>query len=501
VHLLFIIKEIDNEPHGIMHISALLKREGYQTSLAVAVEENPVEAALRLKPDVVGYTVYTGTQNYYLDLNRQIRAQLPGVFSIFGGPHPTFFPEMIEHAGVDGICVGEGEYATLGLLNALQAGAEIADIPNWHFKLARQGGGVGMSPTFSLSTPSTDRSKVEIIRNRVRPLLTSQQLDELPFPDRDLLYNVHPASRRNKIRPFITGRGCPYSCTYCFNKAYRDLYRGLGKAMRRRSVGNVIREIKAVRKRYPLEFITFMDDTFVLNRQWLQEFAVRYKTEVGLPFWCQVRADLVTDEMMALFKDTGCVSVSFGLEAGNDRLRNAILKRDMSREQILEASRTFRCHGIAFMTNNMLGLPTGSLETDFQTLELNVQCRPSYANVFLFQPYPKTELGEWAFREGWMAGSFDDLSGSVSDDTILRFGSESEKRQIENLQKLFALAVEFPFLVPLVKRLIKLPSNRLFWLVYKIWKGYAIKWRMFPFRLTPREYVSAAWQYMRIRSQ
>jgi anaerobic magnesium-protoporphyrin IX monomethyl ester cyclase len=478
VHLLFIIKEIDNEPHGIMHISALLKQEGHQTSLAVATEEDPVEAALWLKPDVVGYTVYTGTQNYYLDLNRQIKTHLPGVFSIFGGPHPTFFPEIIEHEGVDGICVGEGEYATLDLLNALQAGADIAPIPNWHFKL-----------------------NGEIVRNPVRPLLTSEQLDELPFPDRDLLYDVHLASRRNKIRPFITGRGCPYSCTYCFNKAYRDLYRGLGKAMRRRSVEDVIREIKAVRKRYPLEFITFMDDTFILNRQWLQEFAIRYKAEVGLPFWCQVRANLVTDEMMALFKDAGCVSVSFGLEAGNDRLRNAILKRDMSREQILEASRIFRRHGIAFMTNNMLGLPTGSLETDFETLELNVQCRPSYANVFLFQPYPKTELGEVAFREGWMVGSFDDLSGSVSDDTIIRFGSESEKRQIENLQKLFALAVEFPFLVPLVKLLIKLPRNRLFWLVYKIWKGYAIKRRMFPFRLTPREYVSAAWQYMRIRSQ
>jgi len=478
VHLLFIIKEIDNEPHGIMHISALLKQEGHQTSLAVATEEDPVEAALRLKPDVVGYTVYTGTQNYYLDLNRQIKAQLPGAFSLFGGPHPTFFPEMIEHEGVDGICVGEGEYATLDLLNALQADAEINGIPNWHFKF-----------------------NGEIVRNPVRPLLTSEQLDELPFPDRDLLYNVHPASRRNKIRPFITGRGCPYSCTYCFNKAYRDLYRGLGKTMRRRSVGDVIREIKAVRRRYSLEFITFMDDTFILNRGWLQDFAVRYKAEVGLPFWCQVRADLVTDEMMALFKDAGCVSVSFGLEAGNDRLRNAILKRNMSRQQILEASRIFRQHGIAFMTNNMLGLPTGSLETDFETLELNVQCRPSYANVFLFQPYPKTELGELACQGGWMIGSFDDLSGSVSDDTIIRFGSESEKRQIENLQKLFALAVEFPSLVPLVKLLIKLPRNRLFWFVYKIWKGYAIKRRMFPFRLTPREYVSAAWQYMRIRSQ
>ncbi|MFB0545787.1 MAG: radical SAM protein [Anaerolineae bacterium] len=478
VHLLFVIKEIDNEPHGIMLISALLKQEGHRVSLVVNTVEDPVEAALRLRPDVVGYTVYTGTQNYYLDLNRRVKAQLPHVFSIFGGPHPTFFPEMIEGEGVDGVCVGEGEYAMLDLLNALRDGRPISGIPNWWFKLDG-----------------------EIVRNPVRPLLSDEELDALPFADRELLYQAHPPSRRNKIRPFITGRGCPYDCTFCFNKAYSELYKGLGRRFRRRSVDNVIREIKGVWERYPLEFITFMDDTFILNRRWLTEFAIRYREEVGLPFWCQVRADLVTEEMIAMFKDAGCVSVSFGLEAGNDRLRNAVLKRQMTKEDILEASRILREHGIAFMTNNMLGLPAGSLETDFETLELNIQCRPSYANVFLYQPYPKTELGELACREGWMAGSFDNLSGSVSDNTILRFGSEAEKRQIENLQKLFALMVEFPFLFPLAKQLIKLPRNGLFWLIYKLWKGYAIKRRMFPFRLTPREYVSAIWQYMHIRSQ
>jgi len=266
-------------------------------------------------------------------------------------------------------------------------------------------------------------------------------------------------------------------------------------------VDNVIREIKEVRSKYNLAFITFMDDTFILNRGWLREFAERYKAEVGLPFWCQVRADLVEDDLIALFKDMGCVSVSFGLEAGNDRLRNAILNRNMTREEILHASATLRRHGIQFMTNNMLGLPSGSLETDWETLELNIACRPSYANAFLFQPYPGTQLGEWAAANGWMLGSFDDLSGSVSDDSIIKFSSPFEKRQIENLQKLFALTVEFPFLAPIVRQLIKLPPNPVFWLIYKLWKGYAIKRRMFPFRLTPREYVQAAWQYMRIRSQ
>jgi anaerobic magnesium-protoporphyrin IX monomethyl ester cyclase len=493
LHLLFIVKEIDNEPKGILLLSSVLKQAGHQVSLVVATEEDPVQAALRLKPDVLGYTVYTGPHTWYLELNQRIRAQLPGVYSIFGGPHPTFFPEIIEREGVDGICIGEGEYATLDLMNALErngdgaagAGVHLTDpaIPNWWFKL-----------------------NGEIVRNPLRPLLTGEELDALPFPDRDLLYAAHTQSRRTKIKPIITGRGCPYDCAFCFNKAYSDLYGGQGRRFRRRSVDSVIRELHEVTSRYDVRFILFMDDTFILQDRWLKEFMARYKAEIRragrpLPFWCQVRANLVTEEKIALFKDAGCVSVSFGLEAGNDHLRNVVLNRNMSREEILDAARILRRHDIAFMTNNMLGLPTGNLETDFETLDLNVQCKPAYANVFLFQPYPKTALGEWAYEHGWMMGTFDDLSGSVSDDTVIRFGSAEEKRQIENLQKLFALGVEVPWLLPVIRRLIRLPSNRLFWLVYKVWKGWAIKNRMFPFRMTPREYLDSALYYMRIKSQ
>jgi len=481
--MLFIVKEIDNEPQGILLISSVLKQAGHQVSLVVATEEDPVEAALRLRPDVVGYTVYTGPHTWYLETNQRIKAQLPGVFSIFGGPHPTFFPEMIEREGVDGLCIGEGEYATLELINALQhngTGLELPDptIANWWVKIDG-----------------------EVIRNPLRPLLNSEELDALPFSDRELLYDAHAQSRRTKIKPIITGRGCPYDCAFCFNKAYSDLYEGRGRRFRRRSPENVLRELKALTSNHDMRFILFMDDTFILQDAWLNEFMTRYKAEIDLPFWCQVRANLVTEDKIVLFKEAGCVSVSFGIEAGNDRLRNAVLNRNMSREEILGAAEMLRRHDIAFSTNNMLGLPTGNLETDFETMELNAQCRPAYANVFLFQPYPKTALGEWAYEHGWMMGNFDDLSGSVSDDTVIKFGSDKEKRQIENLQKLFALGVEFPWLLPIIRRLIRIRPNQLFWLVYKVWKGWAIKNRLFPFKMTPQEYLESALGYMRIKSQ
>jgi anaerobic magnesium-protoporphyrin IX monomethyl ester cyclase len=475
VHVLFIIKEIDNEPHGILRVSAALKQAGHTTDMVVATEEDPVEAALRIKPDVLAYSVYTGTQRYYLDVNRRIREQLD-VYTIMGGPHPTFFPEIIEEEGVDAICIGEGEHATVDLINALEKGDAVEGIPNWWVK-----------------------SNGRIHRNGLRPLVAD--LDELPVADRELLYRAHPLSRQRKLKPFITGRGCPYNCSFCFNEAYSQLYEGKGRRTRRRSVENVIREIQEVRKEYPLDFVLFLDDTFIINRKWLHRLAKRYKEEVGLPFWCQVRPNLVTEEKVALFKDMGCVSVSFGLETANDRLRYEVLNRHITKEQILKACRILRKHGIKYSTNNMLGLPTGGLETDLETLDLNIECRADYVNVFLYQPYPKTKLGEMALREGLMTGTFDDLSGSVSDDTVIKFGSEGERRQIENLQKLLSVTAEFPFLKSLVVRLIKLPPNELFWLVYKGWKGYAISRRIYPVRMTLREWFGALLQFMRIRTQ
>lgn len=475
MHVLFAIREIDNEPHGILRVSAALKQAGHRTDMVVATEEDPVEAALRLKPDVMAYSVYTGTQLYYAALNRQIKAQLD-VFSIIGGPHPTFFPDIIEEEGVDGVCIGEGEYATVDLMNALQHGEPIENISNWWI-----------------------RSNGRIRRNPLRPLVTN--LDQLPFPDRELLYRAHPVSRARKPKPFITGRGCPYNCSFCFNEAYSELYQGKGRRTRRRSVDNVIQELKEVLERYPLEFVLFLDDTFIINKKWLRRFAARYKEEVGLPFWCQVRPNLVTEEKIALFKDMGCVSVSFGLETANDRLRHEVLNRHISKEQILKASRILRRYDIKYMTNNMLGLPKGGLETDLETLDLNIRCKADYVNVFLYQPYPKTKLGEMTMREGLMTGTFDDLSGSVVDDTIIKFSSDLEKRQIENLQKLLSVTAEFPFLKPLVLRLIGLPRNKLFWLIYKGWKGYAISRRIYPIKRSLRQWLSALMQFMRIRTQ
>jgi anaerobic magnesium-protoporphyrin IX monomethyl ester cyclase len=485
MRVLFVIRQIDYEPQGIMHLSSALKAAGHQVALAVAAHEDPVAVAREFRPGIVGYSVITGSQRYYLQLNQRIKQEVD-VFSAFGGHHPTFFPEMIEEEGVDGICIGEGEGAIVDLANALDEGGsgglqtlarhELRDptIPNWHFKL-----------------------NGEILRNPVRPYV--DDLDSLPFPDRDLVYSKDRTYQRSKIKHFIAGRGCPYNCTYCFNHALSEIYRGKGHRFRMRSVDHVIEEVRQVRAKYPLEFVVFVDDAFVLSESWLVEFAEKYPRQIGLPFFCNTRANLVTAEQVKLLKEAGCYSISMGIEAANDRIRNELLKRKMSKEQILQAAQLLRESGIHFNATNMIGLPTSTLEDDFQTLALNIECRPAYAQAFIFQPYPRTELGEFTREHGWMVGTFDDIGEVALDASILNFSPE-HKRQVANLQRFFALAVEWPWLLPLVRRLIRLPANPLFWLVGKLWKGYAIKRRVHPVRLSLREYVDIAWHFMKIKA-
>jgi radical SAM superfamily enzyme YgiQ (UPF0313 family) len=468
--VLFVERQVDYEPLGLLTLSSVLRQAGHEVRLSIANQEDPVAVAEVWKPGVVGYSVYTGSQTYYRDLNLRMKEALE-VFSVFGGPHATYFPEYVEEPGIDAICIGEGEGAILDLVHALEADRVPTGIENWWFK-----------------------RDDHIERNPVRP--AEDDLDVLPFPDRILLFEKDDFTRQSGIKHFITSRGCPYDCTYCFNHALAEIYRGKGKRLRQMSVARVIEEVTWVQRRYPMQFVVFLDDLFIVYEDWLRELAERFPREVGLPFFCNVRANLVTPAKIALLRQAGCRSVGMGLETGNPNLRNEILKRNLSNEQIIEASRLIREAGIQLLTTNMLGLPGATLANDYETLALNHACKPAYANAFLYQPYPRTELGEYARVNGHVEGSLDDIDPSAWERSVLRFSSPEEKRQIENFTKLFAVTTEWPWSVGLVRRLMKLPPNALFRLVYKVWKGYAIKSRIHPYRPSVPEFVQTVRRFM-----
>ena len=450
-------KEYSQYP-GVMSISSLLRQHGFH-SVVVAAEFDAVQTLLQDgRPSILAYSTPTGYFRHYVTLNRQLKAAFPSIVSVFGGPHPTFFPEMIEEDGVDGICIGEGEYAMLDLVRNLSAGEPVRHLENWWIK---EGGGVH--------------------KNAVRPLI--KDLDVLPQPDHALFAQAIDGPISQAI--VMTSRGCPHHCTYCYNHIYRRLYEGKGKVVRRRSVDHVMVELREI-KRTGYEFIRFMDDLFILSREWVEEFATKYREQgIGLPFTCLVRANYVTGEVARALKAAGCYRMLLGVEAGNEEVRNGILKRNMTTEDIRRAAEVIKDAGLRLVTANIIGIPGGSLEADLETLALNIACKPDYASVALLHPFPRTEIGDYA-RE---LGLLDDVQMAELESSTgfglrspLRFKNDRERRGVENLQKFFCLAVWLPWLLPLVQRLIRLPQNRLYDMIYTISVTFGMHFKAVPLR-------------------
>jgi len=436
------------EPLGIMYLAAALQQAGHQVRAALPNRAS-IRAVLQSFPaSILAYSVITGYQKRYLDLNRWIREDLAATaLSLFGGPHPTFFPDFINNDGVDAICIGEGEGALVDFTNRLERGEAYHQARNWWVKYEDQ-----------------------IYRNTLRPEIAD--LDTLPFPDRRLL-NTSPPYASQKLRAFLASRGCPYNCSYCSNHAYRELYRqqGLVARARHRSVDNLIAEIQLVRGRHGMRSIAFYDDVFVTAGKWLKEFAWKYSEQIGLPFECNLRVEQVTRETVAALKLARCAIIALGIETADEEVRTTLLRRQHTNEQIAQACAIIHEHHIMVKTYNVLGLPPGDIGDDLQTLYFNASLRIDVPTASLYQPYPGTDLGESVAREGYWDGNLDSVFPGFYRESSLAL---RDKMKIELLQKLFFAGGRFPKVLPLIRLCLAFASigwfRRLVFLMYRLYE-------------------------------
>ncbi len=420
------------EPLGILYISSILKKYNHKTKIAVIGEDDLNQAVAAFGPDVIAGSVMTGGQTEFLKIINELKSKFK-FLSLMGGSHPTFHPQVIEEEGCDIIAQGECEEAIAELANNLEKNKPITKIKNLWVK--KDG---------------------KIYKNEIRNL--NENIDTLPFPDREVAYE-HKLWRDEPIRHFIACRGCAYKCSYCFNSAIDKIYGGKGRWVRWRSVDNLIAEIKEVIKKYGGKVVYFQDDIFIMNKPWLKNFAEKYKKEINLPFHCHVRPNLVDETSARLLKEAGCYSVHMALEAADDYIRNVIIKREMDKETVYRAARLLNQNGIKIMLQNILGLPESSLETDLETLKMNIECKPLYAWCSIFQPYPSLPLTDYAANRGLLEGDYKDIGPKFFETTIVKL---ENKKEIEHLQKWFAVAASHPFLLKsgLLKLIIKMPNNK-----------------------------------------
>lgn len=222
----------------------------------------------------------------------------------------------------------------------------------------------------------------------------------------------------------------------------------------------MIEEIKYFKKNYPLKTVHFSDDTFSLDREWLIEFSTIYKKEIGIPFTCNLRANLVDENIIKKLKEANCFGVTFGLECGDEDYRNKILKKNLKNKDIIRCSKFLKKYKIKFNTLNMMALPGETAKMVFETISLNNKIKADFARVGFAVPYPGLELTNYAIKKGYLSKSSKNINYKGCHEKPI-FKSRDNKL-LSNLLCFFPMAVQYPSLVPLIKILIKLPLNNIY---------------------------------------
>jgi radical SAM superfamily enzyme YgiQ (UPF0313 family) len=432
-----------------MYIAGSLKRAGheiffYDTRLSTGLE-NYVN---KIGPDIIAYSIVTGSHGYYAMLNRELKKQF-SFFSVFGGPHATFFPSFIEEAGVDAICRGEGEYAMVELVDRLSKGESVKNIENFWIK-----------------------EEGIIYKNTLRPLENS--LDAITFPEREVIYGYKVYKNRSN-KYVLTSRGCPFNCTYCFNHSLKKLYKNKGNFCRKRSIENVMKEIESLRVIAPVKVVQFFDDIFILDKQWILEFCKVYRRRINIPFICYVRVNLVDKEIIEALKYAGVAIITFAIETADNHLRNNVLKRNISDEQISQTAKLLHQYDIKFFTQNMVGLPGETIKNALDTVKLNGTCKPSFAIASIFQPYPGTELTSYAIEKGLYDSNEEIDYDSFYEKSLLR---QPDRKKFEKLSWLFPIAVVFFHMIFLIKFLIILPLGSIYRVIWHLSRSYGYFFRI-----------------------
>lgn len=357
----------------------ILDAEALELSYAEAVERIRGES-----PFAVGITTTTPSFDVVTALCREIRKACPGAPIVLGGPHVTALPEDCLRDGfADYVVIGEGERTFLELLNSLAGGGEPGKVKGLAYRDAA--GGIRV--------------------NEPRELIAD--LDSIPMPARDKmpfhLYYSPPTKSLGlgKVATMLTSRGCPYSCNYCIS----CVMWGKG-AVRYRSAGSVLDEMRHCMEKYGAREFNFHDDLFVARKDRLIEICrgiVDNGWKIG---WiCMARADFIDDERLEWMKKSGCGKIAFGVESGSETMLKRMNKRlDVAR--VKSAIDMCKKIGIKTGASFMIGYLDESDDTIKETIELMKELNPDTVSIFQASPYPGTEFYKEAKRRGLLRNDF-----------------------------------------------------------------------------------------------
>lgn len=381
-------------PLGLLSIGAVLEKEGIEVEIVPAdiLKLSGREIGKKIRegrPDIVGVTSTTENRFQSFDLVKRAKRAFPQALTVLGGPHASMAAEdaLAHLPELDLVVRGEGEETTLEICRALE----------------RKRGIDGISHVSGVSYRSNGR----IVTNPRRSPIFN--LDSLPFPAFHLIpferYNFRVDVPGRGLLPAVnimTSRGCPFNCNFCATPI------NWGRVVRTRSPRNVVREIESHIRNYGVRVVHFYDDTFNLNQKRMEEMSSLI-LERKLPiFWqCEIRIDLMTKPLLARMKEAGLFYVSFGIEAGSERVRSSIVNKKVSLkdfENVVSWCRELEIVPNAFF---IFSHPTETWEEAQETIRLIERYKDKVeASVAILHVYPGTPLERTAREIGLLPPDF-----------------------------------------------------------------------------------------------
>ena len=354
---------------GLAHVAGYLRRAA---DCEIAIVDSPLEGLdfertleriEDFRPDVVGFTAFTEQIKAAARMAQIVRDRLPGAVTVVGGVHATALPRetLVEFPEFDMAVYGEGEITFSELCRALDSGGDVSGIDGLAW---RESGG-----------------EVRLANPRERLL----DLDALPLPAWDLL----PRAPHYFVQ---TIRGCPLACKFCMNPN--------GKAVRARSVENVLAELEWIIAAWEPSAIHFGDEIFTIDldrAKAILKAMIDRGVHDRIEWTCQTHVRFVDEELFALMGRSNAACVALGVETGDE----AILKRvgkGTTVDMILNARRLARKHGVPVQSLMILGHPHETARSIWNTIKLAARLDAEEPVFGVMTPYPGTEVAALAAR-------------------------------------------------------------------------------------------------------
>ena len=397
-----LVQTVLDNGHDV-NVKILLTKDDY------SVFENEI---MENTPDLIGFTAVSSQFPHIKELSKIAKNISKDIITICGGVHPTLAPEEILNAkDLDYFIRGEGELALTEFLRRIEAGEDLSDSQNLCY--VKDG---------------------KLIKNDLMPLV--KNLDDLPIPNKTFYPYFETSIQKTRVAPFFFTRGCPFTCTYCFNQYWADNYGTNRNYPRFRSPEICIQEIEQVVSKHhkEIEYLFIGDDIFGANGKWRQEFCEMYHERIfnkyNMKYMILMRVEMCTSgKLLKMLKDSGCFRIFFGVESGDEAQRKVVLDRKMSDATIIKAFEMCRKMGLETLAVNIIGFPDETEEMIKQTVKLNKILKPTVSGVNVFYPYQGTELGDKCFNENLVDLKRFETFDNERRESVLNF-SEDHHRMI-----------------------------------------------------------------------